>query len=175
LARKQKGSKRAEKQKNFIARIHQRIGRIRENFHYNTAHKLVKQYDLIAVENLNIRGLARTRLSKSILDAAWGKFINILEAVAVKRGVRVVAVNPHNTSQKCSNCGVKVPKTLSIRLHECHKCRLQMDRDENAARNILDRALSEVGLILPARGGLVSGQPEKRELPSRDWVQLSLF
>lgn len=90
LARKQKGSKRAEKQKNFIARIHQRIGRIRENFHYNTAHKLVKQYDLIAVEDLNIKGLARTKLSKSILDAAWGRFINILEAVAVKRGVLVV-------------------------------------------------------------------------------------
>ncbi|NEP14305.1 MAG: transposase [Symploca sp. SIO2C1] len=153
LARKEAGSKRAEKQKNFIARIHQRIGRIRENFHYNTAHKLVKQYDLIAVEDLNIKGLARTRLSKSILDAAWGKFITHLEAVAVKRGVRVVAVNPHGTSQNCSNCGVKVPKTLSVRLHECHKCGTTLDRDENAARNILDRALSEVGLILPARGG----------------------
>jgi putative transposase len=70
LARKQKGSNRNNKQKNKIARIHQRIGRIRENFHYNTAHKLVKKYDLIAVEDLNIKGLARTRLSKSILDAA---------------------------------------------------------------------------------------------------------
>ncbi|NES19598.1 MAG: transposase [Symploca sp. SIO3E6] len=182
LARKKAGSKRAEKQKNFIARIHQRIGRIRENFHYNTAHKLVKQYDLIAVEDLNIRGLARTRLSKSILDAAWGKFINILEAVAVKRGVRIVAVNPHGTSQNCSNCGVKVPKTLSVRLHECHICGITLDRDENAAINILNRALSvseagrsPVGLILPARGGLVSGLPAKRELPSREWVQLSLF
>ncbi len=175
LARKKGGSKRAEKQNNFIARIHQRIGRIRENFHYNTAHKLVKNYDLIAVEDLNIKGLARTRLSKSILDAAWGKFITILEAVAVKRGVRVVAVNPHGTSQNCSNCGVKVPKTLSVRLHECHKCGVTLDRDENAARNILDRALSEVGLILPARGGLVGGQPAKREATSREWVQLSLF
>ncbi len=146
LARKQKGSSPAEKQKNFIARIHQRIGRIRENFHYKTAHKLVKQYDLVAVEDLNIRGLARTRLSKSILDAAWGRFITILEAVAVKRGVRVVKVNPHGTSVDCSGCGAKVPKTLSIRLHECHKCGLQMDRDENAALNILDRALNEVGL-----------------------------
>ncbi len=175
LARKKAGSKRAEKQKNFIARIHQRIERIRKNFHYNTAHKLVKQYDLIAVEDLNIRGLARTRLSKSILDAAWGKFITILEAVAVKRGVRVVEVNPNNTSQNCSNCGAKVPKTLSVRLHECHKCGITLDRDENAARNILDRALSEVGLILPARGGLVDRQPGKREATSREWVQLSLF
>lgn len=163
LARKQKGSRRTEKQKNRIARIHQRIGRIRENFHYNTAHKLVKHNDLIAVEDLNIKGLARTRLSKSVLDAAWGRFIGILEAVAVKRGVRVIKVSPHGTSQNCSGCGVKVPKTLSIRLHECHKCGLQMDRDENAARNILDRALNEVGLILSARGGLGNTQPAKRE------------
>ena len=146
LARKQKASKRGEKQKILIAKVHQHIGRIRENFHYKTAHKLVKQYDLIAVEDLNIKGLARTRWSKSILDAACGKFINALEAVAVKRGVRVVKVSPYSTSQDCSGCGAKVPKTLFIRLHECHKCGLRMDRDENAARNILDRALNEVGL-----------------------------
>jgi putative transposase len=163
FARKEKGSNRSNRQKNKIARIHQRIGRIRENFHYNTAHKLVKNYDLIAVEDLNIKGLARTRLSKSILDAAWGRFITVLETVAVKCGVRVVKVSPYSTSQDCSNCGAKVPKTLSIRLHECHKCGLQMDRDENAARNILDRALNEVGLILSARGGLGDTQPVKRE------------
>ncbi len=176
LARKEKGSNRANKQKNKIARIHQRIGRIRENFHYNTAHKLVKHNDLIAVEDLNIKGLARTRLSKSVLDAAWGRFISILEAVAVKRGVRVVKVNPHGTTQNCSVCGTKVPKTLSIRLHECHKCGLQMDRDENAARNVLDRALNEVGLILSARGGLGDTQPVKREaFLGWDGEQLSLF
>ena len=176
LARKEKGSNRANKQKNKIARIHQRIGRIRENFHYNTAHSLVKKYDLIAVEDLNIKGLARTRLSKSILDAAWGRFITILDAVAVKCGVRVVKVSPHGTSQNCSGCGAKVPKTLSIRLHECHKCGLAMDRDENAARNILERALNEVGLILSARGGLGDTQPVKREaFLGWDCVQLSLF
>jgi putative transposase len=175
LARKQKGSSRAEKHKTFIAKVHQRIGRIREKFHYNTAHKLVKQYDLIAVEDLNIKGLARTRLSKSILDAAWGRFINILETVAVKRGVRVVKVSPYGTSQDCSNCGDLIPKTLSIRLHECHKCGCSMDRDENAAVNILNRALNEVGLILSARGGFGDAQPVKRELLSGEWVQLSLF
>jgi putative transposase len=176
LSRRQKGSNRANKQKNKIARIHQWIARIRENFHYNTAHSLVKKYDLIAVEELNIRGLARTRLSKSILDAAWGLFIIRLEAVAVKCGVRVIKVNPNGTSQNCSGCGVKVPKTLSVRLHECHKCGLEMDRDENAALNILDRALSEVGLILSARGGLGVTRPVKREAFSGwDGLQLSLF
>jgi putative transposase len=176
LARKEKGSNRSNRQKNKIARIHQRIGRIRENFHYNTAHKLVRNYDLIAVEDLNIKGLARTRLSKSILDAAWGRFITILDAVAVKCGVRVVKVSPYSTSQDCSGCGAKVPKTLSIRLHECHRCGLQMDRDENAARNILDRALNELGLILSARGGFGDTQPVKREAFSGwDGAQLSLF
>jgi putative transposase len=123
----------------------------------------VNKYDLIAVKALNIKGLARTQLSKSILDAAWGAFINIMDAVAVKRGVRVAKVNPHGTSQNCSSCGHKVPKTLSVRLHECPKCGLSMDRDKNAAINILNRALNEVGLISSARGGLGDAQPVKRE------------
>ncbi|MGB7441037.1 MAG: transposase, partial [Coleofasciculaceae cyanobacterium] len=177
-------------QQNFIAKIHQHIRRQRKDFHYRIAHQLVKKHDLIAVEELNIRGLARTKLAKSILDAAWGQFINILETVAVKCGVRVVKVNPHGTSQNCSGCGAKVPKTLSVRTHQCPKCNCVLDRDENAGRNILSRALSEVGLILPSqcglgvspsratgavRGGLDVGQPEKRELLDGDWVQLSLF
>ena len=124
LARKQKGSSNHLKQQNKIAKLHQKIARQRKDFHYKTAHSLVKTYDLIAVEDLNIKGLARTRLAKSILDVAWGTFIQILEAVAVKRGIRVVKVNPHGTSQNCSNCGTKVPKTLSIRTHECPKCGL---------------------------------------------------
>ncbi len=175
LERKQKGSNRHKKQQNFIARIHQRLSRQRKDFHYNVAHKLVKAYDLIAVESLNIKGLARSKLAKSILDAAWGKFITILEAVAVKCGVRVVKVNPHGTSQNCSNCGTKVTKTLSIRTHECPKCGCVLDRDENAAINILNRALHEVGLILSARGGLVGRQPVKRELLGYEGVQLSIF
>ena len=144
LARKQKGSRHYVKQQNRTARIHQQIGRQRQNFHYKVAHNLVKKYDLIAVEDLNIKGLAKSRLSKSITDAAWGAFISILNAVAVKRGVNVLKVNPHGTSQNCSSCGTKVPKTLSVRLHECPKCGLSMDRDENAAVNILNRALSDL-------------------------------
>ncbi len=85
----------------------------------NTAHKLVKEYGLIAVEDLNIKGLVKnTKLSKSIYDVAWGAFIEKLNAVAVKRGVHVIKVNPHNTSAHCSNCGQKVPKTLSVRTPE---------------------------------------------------------
>ncbi|NEQ72258.1 MAG: IS200/IS605 family element transposase accessory protein TnpB [Okeania sp. SIO2C9] len=175
VSRKQIGSNNWKKAQNRIARLHQHIARQREEFHYKTAHKLVKKYDLIAVENLNIRGLARnTKLSKSIYDVAWGEFIIKLNAVAIKRGVHVVKVNPHNTSQNCSNCAQKVPKTLSVRTHSCPKCGTVLDRDENAAINILNKALNEVGLILSACGGLDFSQPVKQET-SEAWVQLSLF
>ena len=113
-ARKEIGSNNWKKAQNRRAKLHQHIARQREIFHYKTAHKLVKEYDLIAVENLNIKGLARnSKLSKSIYDVARGVFIEKLNAVAVKRAVHVVKVNPHNTSQNCSKCGHKVPKTLS--------------------------------------------------------------
>ena len=154
--RMQKGSNNAQKQKNRVARIHQRIKRQRKEFHYKVAHKLVKAYDLIGVEDLNIQGLARTKLAKSILDAAWGEFIAILEAVAVKRGVRVVKVKPHGTTTDCSTCGCQVPKTLEIRIHDCPKCLTVLDRDLNAAINILVRAINAVGLTVPACGGLLS-------------------
>ena len=152
LARKESGSVNAQKQKEKISRIHQRIGRKREIFHYSVAHQLVKKYDLIAVENLNIKGLAKTRLAKSIYDVAWGKFLTILEAVALRSGVHFVKVSPYNTTVDCSRCGTKVPKTLSVRLHECPKCNLAMDRDENAAINILHKALTAVGLTVAACG-----------------------
>ncbi len=132
LAKKEPGSVNALKQKEKIFRIQQRIGRKRQIFHDNIAHQLVKKYDLIAVEDLNIKGLAKTHLAKSIYDSealaslrasvAWGKFLTILEAVALRSGVHFVKVSPHNTTVNCSRCGTKVPKTLSVRLHECPKC-----------------------------------------------------
>jgi putative transposase len=167
LARKKLGSKNAKKQTEKVAKIHQRIARQREDFQYKTAYNLVINYDLIAVENLQIRNLARnSKLAKSIYDVAWGRFISILEAVAVKCGVWVVKVAPHGTSVECSGCGHKVPKTLSIRLHQCSNCGLQIDRDENAAKNILDRALNAVGLMVSACGGLEVAHPKKQEAPS---------
>ncbi len=164
LSRKKDGSNNRTKAKSRVAKIHQRIARVRETFHYQVAHWLCRNYDLIAVEDLNIRGLARTRLAKSIYDVSWGKFITILEAVVVKYGVHLVKVNPHNTSQNCSGCGTKVPKTLSVRLHQCPKCNLEMDRDENAAINILLKALKVVGLTISACGALVDRQAMKQEL-----------
>lgn len=164
LARRENKSKNQEKQKSRIAKIHQRIARQREKFHYQVAHGLCRKYDLVAVEDLNIRGLARTKMAKSIYDVAWGKFLTILESVAVKCGVHFVKVSPYNTTQDCSQCGTSVPKTLSIRTHECHKCGLSMDRDENAAVNILLKGLQAVGLTVSACGALVNGQALRQEI-----------
>jgi putative transposase len=164
LAKKVDGSNNRTKAKTRVAKIHQRIARQRKVFHYQVAHKLCRNYDLIAVEDLNIKGLARTRLAKSIYDVSWGKFLTILAAVVVKYGVHLVKVSPHNTTQDCSGCGIKVPKTLSVRLHECHKCGLEMDRDENAAVNILNKALNAVGLTVSACGALDNSQTTKQEL-----------
>ena len=86
LAKMSKGSKNYHRQANKVARLHLHVARERKEFHYQVAHWLCDRYDLIAFENLNIIGLARTRLAKSILDAAWGSFLNILTTVAVKRG-----------------------------------------------------------------------------------------
>jgi len=175
LARKKLGSVNAEKQKEKISRIHQRIGRKREIFHYSVAHQLVKKYDLIAVEDLNIKGLAKTRLAKSIYDVAWGKFLTILEAVAVRCGVHLVKVSPHNTTVNCSKCATKVPKTLSVRLHECPKCNLEMDRDENAAINILHKALTAVGLTVAAYRRLSGYTPDEVGMPNCELGKLSLY
>ncbi|MGB3206057.1 MAG: transposase [Crinalium sp.] len=176
LARQEKGSNSYNRQQNKIARIHQRIQRQRKDFHYKTAHQLVKDYDFIAVEDLQVKNLARnSKLAKSILDAAWSFFITILEAVAVKCGVHIVKVSPHNTSQNCSGCGVKVPKTLSVRTHCCPKCNLILDRDENAAINILNKALQAVGLIVSAGRGQEITQPVKPEAWGFQGEQLSLF
>jgi putative transposase len=176
LSRKKLGSNGWKKQQNKVARIYQRIARQRQDFHYKSAYQLVRKYDLIAVEDLKVKNLARnSKLAKSIYDAAWSAFINILELVAVKCGVHVVKVAPHNTSQNCSGCGVKVPKTLSVRTHECPSCGLILDRDENAAVNILNKALQAVGHIVSAGGGQGDTQPVKPEAWGWDGVQLSLF
>ncbi len=173
LARQEKGSQNWLKQKNKIARIHLRIKRAREDFFYKTAWWLVRTYDLISVEKLNIKGLARTRLAKSILDAAWGTFLNIMRAVAVKCGKHFVEVSAYKSSVECSQCGADVPKDLSIRVHSC-SCGLEIDRDENSGRVLLSRGLQAVGLTASACGGLGDSQPVKQETSGIRYTQLSL-
>lgn len=162
LARKQKGSVNYQRQAEKVARLHLHISRQRKDFHYQVAHWLCETYDLIAFEDLNIKGLARTRLAKSILDAAWGSFLHILQAVAVKRGKWAVEGNARGTSIECSSCGRRVEKTLKDRVHYCC-CGLVIDRDWNSAINILNRVSGTLGLAFPGCGGSSVSSPVKQQ------------
>jgi putative transposase len=96
-----KGSNNWQKAKQKVALLHLHLTHCRKEFHYQVAHWLCRKYDLMAHEDLNIKGLARMKLAKSIHDAAWGSFLEILQAVAVKRGLLVQKVNPRGTSIEC--------------------------------------------------------------------------
>ena len=136
LSRQKKGSNRRQKAIKRVAKAHLKVSNQRKDFHYKTAKKLLSQGKHVAHEKLNIKGIARTRLAKSTHDAGWGQFLQILSIKAERAGLLAIAVNPNGTSQNCSGCGTKVPKTLSDRLHICPECGLTLDRDHNAAINI---------------------------------------
>jgi len=104
-----------------------------------------------------VKGLARSALAKDVHDASWTKFISILRYKAAWAGSRLIEVDPYDTSQDCSGCGTKVPKSLADRWHECENCGLAMDRDLNAARNILHRAGVGPGLRNVAGCGMRAG------------------
>ncbi|HET9948795.1 MAG TPA: transposase [Longimicrobiales bacterium] len=145
VSKRRKGGQRRWKMARTLARKHRKVQRTRRDFHFKTARKLVEKYDLIAVENLNVRGLSRGALAKSVGDAGWSQFIEILSFKAAEAGRRVVTVDPRGTSQVCSGCGCepKEKKTLSARVHRCGECGLVLDRDHNAARNVLHLAMSD--------------------------------
>ncbi len=145
MSRRKKGSKRRRKAVGLLQRAHQTVKRQRADFQHKTALNLLRQYDTIYLEDLQVANLVRNHhlaksIAKSISDAGWAQFRTILEAKAACAGRRVVAVPARYTSQDCSGCGDRVPKSLSVRTHVCTNCGLVLDRDdrdENAARNIL--------------------------------------
>lgn len=143
LSRKAKGSRNQEKARRKLAELHAKVCNQRRDFLHKQSRRLVNTYSLIAIEDLNIKGMVKNHhLAKSISDAGWGEFMAMLEYKAAEAGTRLVKVNPSGTSQECSRCGMDVPKELSGRIHCCPYCGLVLDRDVNAARNILKRALA---------------------------------
>lgn len=142
LSRKaDKRSNRRRRCRERLAAIHRKVRNTRRDMHNKTAKVLVDQFDGIGIEDLKVANMMQSRsYSRRIGDAGWSQFMTILDATATRRGAEVVAVPPHYTSQDCSGCGTRVPKSISTRTHKCPNCGLVMDRDENAARNILDRA-----------------------------------
>ena len=144
LSRKQKKSANRKKARKALAKQHLKVQRQREDFARKTANAYVSSSDLIAYEDLQIKNMVRNRkLAKSIHDAGWGTFLRWLKYYATVHGIEVIAVPPHYTTQNCSGCGTKVQKSLSVRIHICPKCGLVMDRDHNAAHNILQKALEK--------------------------------
>ena len=145
LARKQKRSRNRLRARQALRRAHQRAANARTNYLHHISKWLVSRYDLIAYEDLKIRNMARSKLAKGILDAAWGQLIYQLKYKAESAGAWAVPVRPHGTTVRCSCCGADVPKTLKERTHNCPQCGLSLGRDHNAARNILALGMSAAG------------------------------
>jgi putative transposase len=137
VSRRKKGSSRRKKAVKLLAKAYQKVKRQRQDFHHKTALQLVREYDAIYLEDLQVANMVRNqRLAKSISDAGWSAFRTILECKAAYAGKRVIAVPPAYTSQTCSGCGVVVQKGLSVRWHSCPDCGTSLHRDHNAAKNI---------------------------------------
>ena len=157
LSRKQKSSRNREKARVKVARAHARVADARRDFHHQLSTALIRDNQAVAVEDLAVNGLARTRLAKSVHDAGWSAFVGMLEYKARRYGRefhRVGRFTP--TSQTCSVCGVKDgPKPLHVRTWECRACGAWLDRDINAAVNVAKAA----GLAVTACGAVVRPGP----------------
>jgi putative transposase len=171
LSRKRRGSKRHRKAAQQVGKVHRHIRNQRKDFHHKEARKLVTQYQTIVFEKLHPANMskrpkpkqdeesghylpngasAKAGLNTSILDAGWGQFQQICKNKAECAGSRVLFVSPKDTSQLCSTCGARVHKELEQRWHAC-SCGCSLDRDHNAARNILKRGLQALAKELQAR------------------------
>ncbi|OIO20778.1 hypothetical protein AUJ17_05535 [Candidatus Micrarchaeota archaeon CG1_02_47_40] len=135
-----RGGKNSRKAKRKVAIAYEKVANTRADFLHKTTTSLVNSYSLIALEKLASQEMAEQNFGKSINDAGWGMFANMLSYKAESAGCEVVFVNPKNTTQECSNCHEIVKKDLTVRTHDCPFCNLVMDRDLNAAQNILIRA-----------------------------------
>ena len=166
----------------ILGKRHLKVERCRKDFHRKVACSLVAQFNPIFIEGLDIRGLVQKSVEdkkqnkkfrarpESILDAAWGEFSQRLGSKAENAGSATMAVEPRGTSQECSGCCAIVRKNLGERVHACPWCGLVLDRDENAARNILARGLEKLRgedktgwAALSARGQVVELAPMTRE------------
>ena len=141
LSKKKKASKNRIKSKLRIARAHEKVTNNRRDFLHKTSRKLVNSYSYIAMEDLNVKGMSKGFLAKHILDCSWAEFRGMLHYKAEEAGSEIVLVDPAHTSQECSSCGLVRKKTLAERWHRC-SCGASMHRDLNAAKNILERAIS---------------------------------
>jgi putative transposase len=136
VSRKKKGSNRRGKAVKRLSRHDRKVAGQGKDFHYKTAKQLLDRYDLIGLEDLKVKGWAKTRFAKSILDAGWSEFLALVACKAQSAGKMTIAVHPNGTTQNGSSWGTRIPKTMANRWHSCHLCGLELGRDVNAAINV---------------------------------------
>lgn len=145
VTRKQRGSNRRRKAVMLLARQHERVANQRKDYAHKVSRTLVNRYDTIVFEELNIQAMGKNHtLAKSIADSGWNGLVHYVAYKAESAGRRIVQVDPYLTSQICSGCSEIVKKPLAVRIHRCPYCGTTLDRDVNAARNILARARLQV-------------------------------
>jgi putative transposase len=138
FSKAEKGTPERAKRRKVVAHVYQRMVNRRKDFAHQLSRSMVNAYGLIALEKLNTQGMLQNHyLAKSIADAAWHQLVRFTLYKAEEAGSVCVLVDPNGTSQRCSRCGQVVKKSLAVRVHDCPMCGLKMDRDENAAINIL--------------------------------------
>lgn len=142
VARRRKGSNRRRKAVLQLQKIHQKIFNQRNDFQHKLSTKLIAENDLVAIEKLNHKSLAKGMLAKQVLDASWSSFFDKMRYKAENAGRVIVEVEARGTSQTCI-CGASVPKTLADRTHFCESCGITCDRDFMSAQVILQRALRQ--------------------------------
>jgi putative transposase len=159
LSEQPKGTKQRARRRQIVARIHERIANRRKNFAHQQSRKLVRRFGVIVFEDLNITRMIKNHcLAKSIADAAWNQFATYTRYKAEDACRMYIEVDPRGSSQRCSQCGAVVKKSLSIRVHQCPDCDLEIDRDLNAAYNILRLGLQSQGLRLQEAPSLQAGE-----------------
>jgi putative transposase len=145
LSKSKSGTPECRKAIRAVCRVHEKIANRRDDFAHKVSRNLVNKYGIVCFESLNINGMTKNHcLAKHILDASWSKLVQYTMYKAESAGRHVISVNPENTSKMCSQCGTIVDKELSERTHNCPVCRLSIDRDLNAAKNILRLGLQSV-------------------------------
>lgn len=150
ISRKKKGSKNRRKAVKKVARLHEHIANQRSDWWHKTTRQLVDTYGIVVLEDLSLKFMLQNgHLSRAAHDFGLGMFRTLLDYKAINAGVEMVTVNPRNTSQVCWGCGSIVLKDSSVRLHVCHDCGLILDRDVNAAKNVLRLGHSRWALMYP--------------------------
>ncbi len=160
LSRKEHGSNNYEKQRRRVAERHADLRRKRRDFLHKLSAYYAREYDLVVVEDLNVKGMMESPSnSRNTASAAWRTFLSLIEYKCEREGTHFVAVNPRGTTKECAACGVSTDKPLWVREHSCPACGFEADRDANAAWNILSRGLEDVGV------GHSEGTPVETALP----------